>query len=85
MLTLLFVLLVDATLGCSDLRWQSWLGRDFFESTSVVASTISEASASDVTARVGRDGAEAGLGTEDEQVGGAPTSEAMDVDMMGQD
>ena len=50
----------------------------------VTASTIGGASASEVAAGVGHEGGKAGPGTEEARVEGAPASEAMDVNTMGQ-
>ena len=50
----------------------------------VAASTIDGASASKIATGVGREGVEAGLGTEEARVDGAPATEAMDVDTIGQ-
>ena len=50
----------------------------------VTASTVGEVSGSDIAAGVGREGVEAGLGTEEARVDGAPATEAMDVDTIGQ-
>ena len=50
----------------------------------VVAFAIGEVSASEIAARVGREGVEVGLGIEVARVDGAPATEAMDVDTTGQ-
>ena len=62
------------------------LGEAGTSSTSmrVAASTVGKTSASEIAARVGREGVEAGLGTEEARVDGAPATEAMDVDTTGQ-
>ena len=47
-------------------------------------SAVDGASASKVAAGVGREGADAGLETEEGRVDGAPATDAMDVDTTGQ-
>ena len=53
-------------------------------STRVTGSAVSKASSSEITTGVGHEGVEAGLGTKEARVEGAPASEAMDVNTMGQ-
>jgi len=53
-------------------------------STRVTACAVGEASANEVATGVGREGADAGLETEEGQVDGAPATDAMDVDTTGQ-
>ena len=50
----------------------------------VTSSAVGEASASEAAVEVGHEGVLAGHGTEEGRVGGASTTEAMDVNTTGQ-
>ena len=80
LLMVLFILLADAALGRSDLCCQNWRGRDLFNKHEGRDMCCWRGIASEIAVGVGREGVEAGLGTEEARVDGAPATEAMDVD-----